>query len=295
MMSRRVDLVLPSAHNPSVPRNLALGAAAVATLLFNSANSLACGETPNELKLLLPANRAVDVPLNVALSASSNTMDSAIVLKKVDDDGATTDVPVNVDCLGPEYGGAVCLARPEISLEPDSQYQWTASLAWDRADDPAVEVETRTFTTGDAIDQYALHTDDVGVHIATHEEFPNGPCVFSVTHLFWDGANLADPVVVNLKGLTPSYTMHAQVLSAGDAIEFLAYDIEDCVSPEVFDQTGHRMNLGSVCLASDTEESEGKTASCSLSVGHVPSSPWLIVLTLLGALRIGRRASRNAG
>src|SRR5688572_6168013 len=253
-------MLLPEIVAPNRCR-LVLAGAVLAALSAASRDAHACGATPVEVQALLPLDGATNVPLNAVLLSSSNVTQAVFELQQVLD--ASSDAGVNpANDAGPpgalalsvycdaqgEGGGAVCLARPIEPLKPNTRYVWRANVATPEgyAQQP-FEGLSREFTTGSAIDDRPIAAD--GVSLVVTEDHRSGPNPCGIDH-WMDVAysfRTNEPGVLHFAGYTPSYIMHATLLSEGSGATATLYMPPACLAPVIYDAAGHRTALPEWC------------------------------------------------
>lgn len=221
----------------------------------------ACGATPDELVPLLPAEGAVDVPLNAALFASANLrsavqFDLSEVTDGNEDGGGLVSVPLIVECE-PGGEGALCLARPEEPLKPRTRYLWGV-----RGEDEADTRTDQTFETGEA--SSAVWIPQVSVTVVQNVVFDSHPC--GGDRLVTLKLGSQTPAVVFVPGLAPGYVMHAQALSPQDPdASWNLYQPPDCFELVVYDQLGASERKPEICpnevLAPTRHEPDDDTGS----------------------------------
>lgn len=234
-------------------------AAVVLLMHAHSSPAVACGSTPSLVRALLPLAGATDVPLDAALIAASNSRDSTIELRKVSEraaydagagDAGQSALDLDTQC-NTTLDGALCVARPQAALEPESTYEWRVArlVVGDGTDLVSPVTEWQRFTTTDT----TLDSSGpaIAVELTTNDVHINPECGGGhIAKLQFSAAGLQSPVVVNIAGVTPSYIMLPLTLTADAAsAEFIVYSPPTCITPEVIDVTGVSTLLDELCLA----------------------------------------------
>jgi hypothetical protein len=273
---------------------------AAGALLGTQREAQACGDTPVEVEALLPLDGATNVPLDAVLISSSNLTEAVFELRDLSNDanwpafaapvadaGASADgdaralgtVPLRVECDVPGIEhGAVCLARPLEPLKPNTRYAWRTNVVVPEGYVPEYFLGlSREFTTGNAPDDGPLAPSAVtlalfGEHYTTSEESPCG-----ITHWLDVGYSLraGEPAVLQFAGYTPSYVMHATLLTpdkAAAATSATLYLPPDCLSPVLYDAAGHRTALPEWCPGG-TVPTSSHDADPEPESAPTPSSP----------------------
>jgi hypothetical protein len=179
-------------------------------------------------------------------AASSDALDSASA-DVAGSDAEGVEVPVAVTCY-PAAGGNLCVAKPKVLLEAGARYVWTASMPVSGAEPTAERTtEPRWFTTGDAVAD--VGSPQLNVEVISHTNYNGHPCGLERSvGMTVSGVDIETPVVVNAKGITPSYVIEPVVLSAEQSEQpFGLYSPPECFIIETFDVTGARADLGEVC------------------------------------------------
>lgn len=288
-------------HEMVVPNRCRLAVGGVALAVFLSAASRdahACGATPVEIQALLPLDGATNVPLNAALVSSSNLTAAVFELQEVlgessdvdqraiaepaadagvnpaSDAGPAGAVALSVDCdaLG-QGGGAVCLARPNEPLKPNTRYAWRTTVAVPDGYVPDYfEGLSREFTTGSALDDQPIAADAVRLVVTdVHQEDLN-PCGISHWMEVAYSLRASEPAVLHFEDYTPSYVMHATLLAGGSgAMPATAtlYSPPDCLAPVLYDVAGHRTALPEWCPG----EGASPPTSVDEDASDAPSNP----------------------
>lgn len=250
-------------HNRPVSHSRFL-ALCVACSQAYSLDASACGDTPMVLLPLLPQADATEQPLDVVLIASANKMAVTFSLRALSAASgrrlrlARTQgkraTPVQrqsltIDC---HWGlqGALCTGAPVALLEPDTTYEWSATMVAPPGVGPA-EFGTpaiQRFKTADAA--FPTVTRDIVFDVQEHHRFTEPLCGLESSAIlrFYDPA-LSSPVVVNVKGVTPSYVAQPRVLPGTPALLDLTLDSPpDCVMPEFYYPNGMRIEGPEICL-----------------------------------------------
>jgi len=221
-----------------------------------------------DARALLPLDDAHDVPTNAALIASATMGGAVFWLRQVGpepngdaDAGSDPTYSVNLDvqCIANERsgtdGGAVCVAHG--TLKPNTEYEWSVNVeSFDPfSEEPMAEVgvspeefgQWHRFTTGDATVQPP--TDSVGVAVTDNREYLEQTCGDGKSVLLEiDGSRLSQPVVGNVRGVTPGYVMHAVAVAPGQSVELRLGRVPTCAPLELFDQTGQAQILREICF-----------------------------------------------
>jgi hypothetical protein len=218
---------------------------------------------------LLPQSDATEQPLDVVLIASANKMAVTFSLRALpaasasdsasppeagadpreEGDAGSTAVELTIDC---HWGlqGALCTGAPVALLDPDTTYEWSATMVAPPGVGPA-EFGTpaiQRFKTADA--GFPTVTRDIVFDVQEHHRFTEPLCGLESSAIlrFYDPA-LSSPVVVNVKGVTPSYVAQPRVLPGTPALLDLTLDSPpDCVMPEFYFPNGLRIEGAEVCL-----------------------------------------------
>jgi hypothetical protein len=300
-----------------IRRTLVVGAVALGGFLsVASRDAHACGATATEIHALLPLDGAIDVPLNAVLISSSNLTEAVFELHEVldgssaadrvaigvptldagvnpaSDAGPPGDVPLSVDCDAQgQGGGAVCLARPREPLKPNTRYAWHANVALPDGYVPEYfEGLSREFTTGSAMDDQPIAADAVSLVVTEDHQNPD-----------WDGngcgpnrwmevaysLRASESGVLHFAEFTPSYVMHATLLSgsgAPAASATLYYSPPGCLAPVIYDVAGHRTALSEWCPSDgallptgvDEDATEGSPSPPTSSGSPNPNAPTVV-------------------
>src|SRR5688572_12929234 len=102
-----------------------------AGMLGASGDAAACGATPVEIEVLLPAAGASNVPRNAVLITSTNLTAARMLLREADGEanaaadagpapdggGAPATLRLDIQCDEAPDGGALCLGRPRELLK----------------------------------------------------------------------------------------------------------------------------------------------------------------------------------
>jgi hypothetical protein len=256
-----------------------LGGIVLASALSTASRDVhACGATPVEIQALLPLSDATSVPLNAVLLSSGNVTAAVFELYEVPDDASDADdraiVPVDagvnlandagpsgavalsVDCDAQgQGGGAVCLARPREPLKPNTRYAWSTNVAVPDGYAPEYfDGLWREFTTGSAIDDQPIAADAVRLVVTEDHQSLGNPC--GINHWIEAAYSLraSEPGVLHFADYTPSYVMHATLLTGGSGAAATAtlYSPADCLAPMVYDGAGHRTALSEWCPSDGT-------------------------------------------
>ncbi|HKO89756.1 MAG TPA: hypothetical protein VJU61_01310 [Polyangiaceae bacterium] len=290
-----------------------LGALVLAgSLLAAQREARACGATPTEVQALLPVDGATNVPLNAVLISSSNTTDAVFELHEMLDgssDAGASDAPavdggatppsdagasgalaLRVDCGAQgQGGGAVCLARPLAALKPSTRYTWRTNVVVPEGYLPEYfQGLSREFTTGTASDDEPIAIDAVSLVLV--EDYPapssvGGDCGPSHRMDVAYTLRASEPAVLHFVNYTPSYVMHATLLSGDpDATETAAtlYSPPDCLAPSVYDAAGHHTVLPEWCPGegaaptTQVEDSSGDAIGPPRGGKPVPNVPTVV-------------------
>lgn len=238
--------------------------------LFHAHPALACGSTPLLLTPLLPVDASEATPRDAALIASSNQGPISFTLRLVKHGpaaGAAVDAGGALDVGGdagdgvqseslplPEgaeltldtecdasSGGNLCIAKPRALLEVGATYEWLV------AGEDLPFVAPRRFTvTADVTDQANAVLE---VRVTRNEFFSSHPCGLEKAVTFeFEAGSLVQPVVLNFKGVTPTYVTEPVVLTPEEPTQVMGvYSTIECFTLESIDGAGQRKDLREVC------------------------------------------------
>jgi hypothetical protein len=238
--------------------------------LYHTQDASACGSTPALLSALLPESDAAGVDTNAVLIASNNDGAVVFTLRRMPlpgegemntapavDGGAHKEAPLPLDSASvtlqttcyPAFSGNLCVATPTEPLLPNSIYEWSVAATVEGQDEPTAPSEQwRLFVTSDGAMPHAPST--VTAAVVKYIKDEGNPCgITSSVNLALEGTGLVGPVVVNVKGLTPSYVTEPKVLSPDSPQQELTlYSPPECFTLELFDGVGIRQELEEICL-----------------------------------------------
>jgi hypothetical protein len=179
--------------------------------------------------------------------------------------GGTAQVPLDIKCY-PASGGNLCVARPTTLLDPGARYSWQTWTSINA--DVGLATPPRGFTTGVGLADVGL--SQVSVEVDGYDVFTSHPCgQTSSVDMTVAATGLTTPLVVNVKGVTPSYVHEPLVLTV-DAPEqpFGLSSPPECFVIETFDVTGARSEVGEIC-----PEAELPATPDGAPAGTTPAAP----------------------
>jgi hypothetical protein len=202
---------------------------AISVAIFHREAS-GCGASGPGISLLLPRDRAVDVPLDAVLQASSLDSGARFNLVDTSDDSI---VDVTVSCH--EYRGFVCIATP-AELRPYTTYSWIAVTD----SKPAVESPPFSFSTGDFTLPSPLLVESSELIILGDFQQPEADCNASrrlELSLAVSASGL--PAVLTIDNALPMHVNHAFVVDDASSVDFVLYDPPDCFTARLTDIAGN--------------------------------------------------------
>ncbi len=231
----------------------------------------ACGATGFMFSPLLPLEGATDVGVDAALIASTNGGPIAFELRRVNaahvENAAAGDVPrdagwgasdedageangqLSVTCKGPAYGGQLCVAKPSSPLAANTEYEWSAVVAAPDGLDPG-SVHTGVWYKFTTSNMHGVPAPvDLRTEVLANNRYLDAPCGNEhFVRLEVSAEMAAQPLVVNVHDVSPSYVMEPKVLTSESlAVEVPLYNPPECVRLETFDVTGKRTELELLC------------------------------------------------